>query len=78
MAQKYEVEAEEEAAAPGSKAGAWKWEIRKRIWDMMEEKNIAQFPRPVHHRIPNYVDADKAALRLSQMREFVVCSVTCP
>jgi 5-formyltetrahydrofolate cyclo-ligase len=75
MAQKYEVEAEEEAAAPGSKAGAWKWEIRKRIWDMMEEKNIAQFPRPVHHRIPNYVDADKAALRLSQMREFVDAKV---
>jgi 5-formyltetrahydrofolate cyclo-ligase len=27
--------------------GAWKWAIRKRIWDRLEETNIAQFPRPV-------------------------------
>eukprot|EP00879_Flechtneria_rotunda_P029915 GHRR01032382.1.p1 GENE.GHRR01032382.1~~GHRR01032382.1.p1 ORF type:complete len:116 (+),score=40.44 GHRR01032382.1:48-350(+) len=31
-----------EAAAPGSKDGAWKWAIRKRIWDYMEESNIAR------------------------------------
>lgn len=48
----------------------WKWEIRKRIWDMMEEKNIAQFPRPVHHRIPNFVGAETAAARLADLPEF--------
>ena len=25
--------------------GAWKWSIRRRIWDTLEEKDIAQFPR---------------------------------
>eukprot|EP00977_Amphora_coffeiformis_P030093 scaffold44644_cov168-Amphora_coffeaeformis.AAC.1 len=49
----------------------WKWEIRKRIWDMMEEKDIARFPRPVHHRIPNFVGADRAASRLAELPEFV-------
>jgi len=49
----------------------WKWEIRKRIWDMMEEKDIAQFPRPVHHRIPNFKGADVAAARLAELPEFV-------
>jgi 5-formyltetrahydrofolate cyclo-ligase len=32
----------------------WKWEIRKRIWDLLEAKDIARPPRPVHHRIPNF------------------------
>lgn len=40
---------------------AWKWVIRKRVWDLMEAQNIAQNPRPVHHRIPNFVGASKAA-----------------
>eukprot|EP00429_Kryptoperidinium_foliaceum_P001577 CAMPEP_0176006390 /NCGR_PEP_ID=MMETSP0120_2-20121206/2695_1 /TAXON_ID=160619 /ORGANISM="Kryptoperidinium foliaceum, Strain CCMP 1326" /LENGTH=375 /DNA_ID=CAMNT_0017339123 /DNA_START=226 /DNA_END=1353 /DNA_ORIENTATION=- len=48
----------------------WKWEIRKRIWDLMEEKDIARFPRPVHHRIPNFVGADQAAARLADLPEF--------
>jgi 5-formyltetrahydrofolate cyclo-ligase len=49
----------------------WKWGIRKRIWDMMEETNIARFPRPVHHRIPNFVGADFAAARLADLPEFL-------
>lgn len=40
---------------------AWKWVIRKRVWDLMEAQNIAQNPRPVHHRIPNFVGASAAA-----------------
>eukprot|EP00957_Ditylum_brightwellii_P001888 145006-Ditylum_brightwellii.AAC.1 len=39
----------------------WKWVIRKRIWDLMEEKDIARQPRPVHHRIPNFEGAAEAA-----------------
>lgn len=31
-----------EAQLPGSAAGAWKWEIRKRIWDYMEANDIAR------------------------------------
>ena len=48
----------------------WKWTLRKRIWDYMEENDIARFPRPVHHRIPNFVGADLAAKRLIQLPEF--------
>lgn len=49
----------------------WKWVIRKRIWDLMEEKDIARFPRPVHHRIPNFDGAEVAAERLSKLPEFM-------
>lgn len=48
----------------------WKWKIRKRIWDLMEEKDIARFPRPVHHRIPNFDGAEQAAKRMSMLPEF--------
>ncbi|KAL8196769.1 hypothetical protein R6Q57_024532 [Mikania cordata] len=50
---------------------AWKWVIRKRIWDLMEARNIAQFPRPVHHRIPNFVGAPAAADKLSRLEVFL-------
>ena len=43
---------------------AWKWVIRKRVWDLMEAQNIAQNPRPVHHRIPNFVGASAAAKKV--------------
>lgn len=48
----------------------WKWTIRKRIWDLMEEKDIAAFPRPVHHRIPSFVGVEEAAARLASLPEF--------
>ncbi|XP_062997275.1 methenyltetrahydrofolate synthase domain-containing protein isoform X1 [Elgaria multicarinata webbii] len=35
-------------------AGVSKWDIRHKIWDYMEANNLADFPRPVHHRIPNF------------------------
>ena len=34
--------------------GVSKQDIREQIWDYMESQNIADFPRPVHHRIPNF------------------------
>ncbi|KAK2659063.1 hypothetical protein Ddye_005596 [Dipteronia dyeriana] len=49
---------------------AWKWRFRKRIWDLMEARNIAQNPRPVHHRIPNFVGASIAAKNLGELEEF--------
>ncbi|GLT32113.1 hypothetical protein SLA2020_068020 [Shorea laevis] len=49
---------------------AWKWVIRKRIWDLMEARNIAQNPRPVHHRIPNFVGAPAAAKNLGGLEVF--------
>jgi 5-formyltetrahydrofolate cyclo-ligase len=49
----------------------WKWVIRKRIWDLLEERDIARPPRPVHHRIPNYDGAEVAAQRLTSLPEYV-------
>eukprot|EP00241_Pyramimonas_parkeae_P017972 CAMPEP_0114307340 /NCGR_PEP_ID=MMETSP0059-20121206/17415_1 /TAXON_ID=36894 /ORGANISM="Pyramimonas parkeae, Strain CCMP726" /LENGTH=359 /DNA_ID=CAMNT_0001430793 /DNA_START=139 /DNA_END=1215 /DNA_ORIENTATION=- len=55
------------SSAPDS---AWKWPIRKRIWDLLEEKNLAAQPRPVHHRIPNFVTAAEAAKTVATLPEF--------
>lgn len=49
------------AMAEAAYPKAWKWVIRKRIWDVMEARNFANNPRPVHHRIPNFVGASVAA-----------------
>lgn len=49
---------------------SWKWKIRKRVWDLMEATNIAQFPRPVHHRIPNFIGASSAASKLGELEVF--------
>ena len=41
-----------------------------RVWRLMEERGIARFPRPVFHRIPNFVGAEKAAGRLRELSEY--------
>jgi len=62
----------EEAEARGETGdrGAWKWAIRKRVWDHLEEHGIAANPRPVHHRIPNFVNAELTARQVEQLPEF--------
>ncbi len=45
-------------------------ELRRRIWDLMEERNIAAFPRPPHGRIPNFIGAEVAAARLASLDLF--------
>jgi len=52
-----------------------KSEIRKRIWDLLEKNNIAKFPRPAYGRIPNFLGAEKAALRLSRLGVFTGAKV---
>ena len=42
----------------------FKRSIRERIWRLMEEWDIARFPRPVFGRIPNFVGAEAAARKL--------------
>ncbi len=49
--------------------------IRERIWRLLEEKNIASFPRPVYGRIPNFVGADKACELMTALTEFVKARV---
>ena len=50
----------------GEGRGIWKWSIRKRIWDLLERENVASYPRPVHHRIPNFVGAPMAASKVNK------------
>ena len=45
-------------------------EIRMRVWRLMEEKGIASFPKPIFHRIPNFIGARKAAQNLKQLPEY--------
>lgn len=58
------------AGAESEAPGAWKWAIRKRLWDHMEANNISAFPRPVHHRIPNFVDAELTAAQVERLPEW--------
>ena len=44
--------------------------IRQKVWKLMEEKNIATSPRPVFHRIPNFVRAEIAARNLAKLNIF--------
>ncbi|KAK9289021.1 hypothetical protein L1049_017492 [Liquidambar formosana] len=66
------AEASKREAEDDDDPKAWKWRIRKRVWDMMEALNIAQNPRPVHHRIPNFVGASAAAKNLGGLEVFRV------
>ncbi|XP_027998726.2 methenyltetrahydrofolate synthase domain-containing protein isoform X2 [Eptesicus fuscus] len=53
-----------------SRAGVSKQDIREQIWDYMESQNIADFPRPVHHRIPNFKGASRAAEHFPRLQAF--------
>jgi len=48
-----------------------KQEIRERVWSLMEQKNVARFPRPIFGRIPNFQGASDAAERLRVLPIFV-------
>jgi len=47
-----------------------KEEIRLRVWRLMEEKGVATFPKPITHRIPNFIGAEKAAQNLKNLPEY--------
>jgi len=54
-----------------------------KIWKLMEEKRIATFPKPVYHRIPNFIGAEKAAQNLRNLPEYkrakvIFCSPDSP
>uniref|UniRef100_UPI00398E91AE methenyltetrahydrofolate synthase domain-containing protein isoform X1 n=1 Tax=Pristiophorus japonicus TaxID=55135 RepID=UPI00398E91AE len=53
------------------KPGVTKWDIRKKVWDYIEEKNLANFPRPVHHRIPNFKGAYDACNKIKDLDCFI-------
>lgn len=37
------------------------------IWKRMEERNITRFPKPVYGRIPNFVGAEEAAQKVTEL-----------
>ena len=45
-------------------------DIRNRIWDLLEKKNLVSFPRPCRGRIPNFVGSDRAGRRIRELDEF--------
>jgi 5-formyltetrahydrofolate cyclo-ligase len=52
-----------------------KRKLREEIWKYLEDQNIARFPRPVYNRIPNFVGAEKAAIRIRELKEFAKADV---
>ncbi|XP_062404920.1 methenyltetrahydrofolate synthase domain-containing protein isoform X1 [Sardina pilchardus] len=50
--------------------GATKWDIRKKVWDYIEANNLANFPRPVHNRIPNFKGAHGACSKVSELQVY--------
>lgn len=44
--------------------------IRQKIWNYLEVNNLANFPRPVHHRIPNFKGSNAAAEKVTMMDVF--------
>ena len=49
-----------------------KQDIRQKVWDFIETNDLANFPRPVYRRIPNFTDANAAAEKITSMPEFDV------
>ncbi len=47
-----------------------KEKIRRRVWQSLEEKGLADFPRPCFGRIPNFVDSGTASSRIKELAEF--------
>jgi len=52
-----------------------KQSIREKVWAHIEENNLANFPRPVVNRIPNFKGAEKAGINVSSLAEFCSAKV---
>ncbi|NWY64813.1 MTHSD protein, partial [Erithacus rubecula] len=59
-------------AGPGRAlpSGASKWEIREKVWEHLEASGLAEFPRPVRGRIPNFKGSVQACCSLGQLGAF--------
>lgn len=47
-----------------------KQRIRERIWKLLEEKNLADFPLPCFSRIPNFKGSKEASEKIREIPEF--------
>ncbi|NXY19727.1 MTHSD protein, partial [Atrichornis clamosus] len=58
-------------ALTGPPAGAAsKWDIREKVWDHLEASGLAEFPRPVHGRIPNFKGSFQACCSVRELDVF--------
>uniref|UniRef100_A0A803V2T9 Methenyltetrahydrofolate synthetase domain containing n=1 Tax=Ficedula albicollis TaxID=59894 RepID=A0A803V2T9_FICAL len=59
-------------AGPGRAlpSGASKWEIREKVWEHLEASGLAEFPRPVRGRIPNFKGSPQACRSLGELDVF--------
>uniref|UniRef100_A0A8C0JT53 Methenyltetrahydrofolate synthetase domain containing n=1 Tax=Canis lupus dingo TaxID=286419 RepID=A0A8C0JT53_CANLU len=55
-----------------------KQDIRQQIWDYMESQNLADFPRPVHHRIPNFKSKKTLLVPTPRLRTGLFNKITPP
>uniref|UniRef100_A0A8C2RGV0 Methenyltetrahydrofolate synthetase domain containing n=1 Tax=Capra hircus TaxID=9925 RepID=A0A8C2RGV0_CAPHI len=60
------------------RAGVSKQDIREWIWDYMESQNLADFPRPVHHRIPNFKSKKTLLVPTPRLRTGLFNKITPP
>ena len=54
----------------GSSENITKAVVRQKVWEFMEKNDIANFPRPVYHRIPNFKGAQAAGQQVANLPEF--------
>lgn len=47
-----------------------KAQLRNKIWQLLEQKNLALFPLPIRDRIPNFVGSDQAATLVTTLPEW--------
>ncbi|XP_054169687.1 methenyltetrahydrofolate synthase domain-containing protein isoform X1 [Homo sapiens] len=58
--------------------GVSKQDIREQIWGYMESQNLADFPRPVHHRIPNFKSKKTLLVPTPRLRTGLFNKITPP
>mmetsp|Transcript_150411 Transcript_150411/g.464118 ORF Transcript_150411/g.464118 Transcript_150411/m.464118 type:complete len:333 (+) Transcript_150411:161-1159(+) len=75
--EQYMVQIEELAEQGNVRAQktAWKWKVRKKVWNYLEDNDLADFPRPVHHRIPNFKGSADTGRRVAGLPEFKAAKV---
>ncbi|KYO37923.1 methenyltetrahydrofolate synthase domain-containing protein isoform X1 [Alligator mississippiensis] len=54
----------------GQAGPASKQSIREKIWAHLEASGLAEFPRPVHHRIPNFKGSHQACQAIKELEIF--------
>ena len=52
-----------------------KQDVREKVWSHLEIHNLANYPRPVHNRIPNFVGAATAGQNVAKLEEFQTAKI---